>query len=621
MTERRPITYADHVTDLLVELGYTHCFLLPGGAIMHLVNAARSRMTCIPVVHEASAVIGAEYFNQITGAGRAYALVTAGPGVTNALTGMAGAYLESRNVLVLAGQVKSADLARGTVRQRGIQELDGLAMASAVSVASQRIEVPEPDDVIRHLVLKGLTDRQGPVYLEFCLDAQGAPVQTATGNGGHVDTHAQVSTQYLDAAPEAIRAVSAALSVASRPLILIGGGVDHSVARETADGLASLGVPLMTTWNGFDRVSDEHPCFAGRPNTWGQRSANVLLAQADCIVALGTRLGIQQTGFNWQQWGPPESHGVVIHVDIDEGELRKGHPRVDASYLADANAVLRGLASLPNERSVGRQIDDSEGGSAADDISAWWRHIENVRKDIPLLDPENVTRDGFISPYALVDQLSDLLAPNDILIPASSGSGQFVPMETFRLQRGQRVVTNKGLASMGYGLPGAIGAAAAGEGQRIILVEGDGSFSQSIQELGTLALHDWPVKIFLLDNDGYASIRTTQRNYFDGAYLGCDSRTGLGLPDWRALAGAFGIPSIAVGPQGLEEADVLELLNAPGPAIFVVRIDPEQTYFPKVNSRIAADGSMQSSPIHFMSPQLPASVADVVFSFLPQELQ
>jgi len=561
---------------------------------MHLVNAARSRMTCIPVVHEASAVIAAEYFNQVSSAGRAYALVTAGPGITNALTGMAGAFLESRDVLVLAGQVKSADLSHGEVRQRGIQELDGLAMAAPVSVAAMRIEAPQPDSLLEDLVMVGVTDRQGPVYLEFCLDAQGAPVER---DACTVAGLAIVSPAMQDAAPSAADWIVAALSRASRPVLLLGGGVSYATAMECSSRLAELGVPLMTTWNGFDRVADDHPCFAGRPNTWGQRSANVVLAQSDCIVALGTRLGIQQTGFNWHQWGPAEGEGVVIQVDVDEAELGKGHPRVDMALQADANEVLRRVS----QASVG-------------DMSEWWDHIRRVRAMVPLLDPENVTGDAFLSPYELVDQLSDVMEADDVLVPASSGSGQFVPMETFRSKSGQRVITNKGLASMGYGLPAAIGAAAGSE-RRVVLVEGDGSFSQSIQELGTLALHGWPVKIFLLDNDGYASIRTTQRNYFNGAYLGCDSATGLGFPDWHLLAQAFGIPSVAVGPQGLDDPGVIALLDAPGPGIFVVAVDPEQTYYPKVTSRVAADGSMESNPIHLMSPPLPEDVARQVFVF------
>ena len=587
-------TYADHVTELLTEFGYTHCFLVPGGAIMHLVNAARSRMTCIPVVHEVAAAIAVEYFNVLSESERAYALVTAGPGITNAVTGMAGAYLESRDLLVVSGQVKSADLARGEVRQRGIQEIDGIAIAAPVSVTAMRVEEPVPDSALINAVASGLTDRKGPVYLEFCLDAQGAPHEgTQQGAVEVVD----VSQEFVEAVPAAVATIEQTLSKAQRPVLLIGGGVSYEAARKAAGGLARLNIPLMTTWNGFDRVADDHPCFAGRPNTWGQRWANIVLSQADCIVALGTRLGIQQTGFNWQEWGPSRGEGTVIQVEVDRSELDKGHPRVDVPLLADADGVLAGLAQ-----------------STPRDLPEWWEFINSVRSQVPVIDPQNVTAQNFLSPYELLTQLSKELRSDDVLIPASSGSGQFVPMETFEMKSGQRIATNKGLASMGYGLAAAMGAAAAGA-SRVVLVEGDGSFSQSIQELGTVALQAWPIKIFLLDNDGYASIRSTQRNYFGGAYLGCDPATGLGFPDWHRLARAFGLPSVHVGSDGLESQGVQELLEAPGPGIFVVSVDPEQTYFPKVTSRVTEDGSMASNPLHRMSPPLPDDVAKRVFRF------
>lgn len=594
MTEAQKRTYADFVTDVLADMGYTHCFLVPGGAIMHLVNAARSRMTCIPVVHEVAATIAAEYFNALGDSQRAYALVTAGPGITNALSGVAGAYLESRDVLVVSGQVKSADLSRGLVRQRGIQEIDGVAIAAPVCVTAMRIEEPQPESVLVDAISSGLRDRKGPVYLEFCLDAQGAPIDVPRAEVSKV---AEVSPRFTEAAPAAVMTIEQTLAAAQRPVILVGGGVSYQAAQEAAGELARLGVPLMTTWNGFDRVADDHPCFAGRPNTWGQRWANIVLSQADCIVALGTRLGIQQTGFNWQEWGPALGEGTIVQVEVDESELNKGHPRVDIPLLADANAVLAGISKLPH-----RELAD------------WWSFITSVREDVPLIDPQNVTDPQFLSPYELMRQLSTSLSSDDVLVPASSGSGQFVPMETFEMTTGQRVITNKGLASMGYGLAAAMGAAATGA-NRVVLIEGDGSFSQSIQELGTVALHAWPIKIFLLDNDGYASIRTTQRNYFGGAYLGCDSATGLGFPDWHVLARAFGIPSIAVGAEGLAGSGVRELLDAPGPAIFVVAVDPEQTYYPKVTSRVTEDGSMASNPLHVMSPPLPDEVAQRVFRF------
>jgi acetolactate synthase-1/2/3 large subunit len=585
--------YSHHVTELLADIGYTHCFFVPGGNIMHLLDSARTRMTCVPVVHEVSGAIAAEYFAEVAEVERAYALVTAGPGITNALTGVAGAYLESHECLLIGGQVKSADLARGTLRQRGIQEIDGLAVAAPVCNAALRIEQPLPDAEVVEAISAGTTDRRGPVFLEFCLDAQGAMVPITEPDVGAF--HQGPPAAMVDAAAGAAEQILQRVRLAERPVLLIGGGVTRATAWSLADDLARLGLPLMTTWNGMDRVADDHPCFAGRPNTWGQRAANVLLAQSDCIIALGTRLGMQQTGFNWQEWGP----GFVAQVDVDRAELNKGHPRVDLPLRADANSVLARLAATALD---------------ADRYTPWRDHCALVRRALPLLDPQNIQGDEFCSPYDLVDQLSDLLTDRDVLIPASSGSGQFVPMEVFRVKRGQRIVTNKGLASMGYGLAAAIGAAM-GSGERTVLIEGDGSFSQNVQELGTVAAQQLNLKIFLLDNDGYASIRTTQRNYFGGVYLGCDTATGLGFPNWTRLAQTYDLPHLAVGAAGLRDPVVRAGLEAPGPMLFIVRVDPDQTYYPKVTSRIADDGSMVSNPIHRMYPDLPDDQWAQVYRF------
>lgn len=589
MTE---ITFAEQMTRALSRMDYTHCFLVPGGGIMHLVDAARKNMTVVPFVHEVSAGIATEYFNEISrtsGGHHAYALLTTGPGVTNCMTAITGAFLESRELLVVAGQVKSADLATQGIRQRGIQEADGLAMVTPVCKEAMRLTSPVPIAQIQDRVMSGCSDRKGPVFIEVCLDAQGAPVTELHSSdevqGGDVSDN-------VERAMSAFPVIHARLSKARRPVLLIGGGVAPGSFDDLTGSWAHVGLPIMTTWNGFDRVADDFPLFAGRPNTWGQRSANILLAQADCVVALGTRLGLQQTGFNWQEW----TQGEVIQVDIDQAELDKGHPRVDLGIRADANTIVQ---LLSEER--------------YDPDPSWIEHIAVVRNLVPILDPANVNGPNYLSPYVLVDQLSDVMKADDVLIPASSGSGQFVPMETFRLRQGQRVVTNKGLASMGYGLAGAIGAALAAPASRVVLVEGDGSFSQNLQELGTVALRQLNIKIFLLANDGYASIRTTQRNYFGGAYVGCDAASGLGLPDWAALARSFGLASVEVGPDGLTSPEVREAFAATGPTVFIVNIDPEQTYFPKVTSRVREDGGMESNPIHRMSPDLPDHVATRVF--------
>jgi acetolactate synthase-1/2/3 large subunit len=594
------VKYSDLTMTWLHELGYTHCFFVAGGNSMHLLDGARQSMTCVPVVHEVAAGIAVEYFNEQARAEgrteRAFALVTAGPGLTNLLTAMAGAYLESRELLVVGGQVKSTDIAGDGLRQRGIQEIDGVAMSAPVCVAAERLDAPVSRQHFTELVLRGSTGRPGPVFIEVCLDAQGAPVDPVElGGGPAVLPNAAPALREQD-----VEAVVAALRTSSRPVLLLGGGVSRSAVAAALPRLRDLELPVMTTWNGTDRLGADDVVYAGRPNTWGQRAANVLLQQADFVLALGTRLGLQQTGFNWQQFAPL---ATVAQVDIDDSELHKGHPRVDLPWHADADAALGAVleAELPS-------------------WSAWLAETHKVRALLPVAEDVNVTGPGYVDPYRFVGELSQHCTPRDIIIPCSSGGAFTVTMQAFEQKLGQSVISDHGLASMGYGLSGAIGAAVAAEGnRRTVLLEGDGGFMQNSQELATAAVNQLPVKIFLFSNEGYASIRMTQKGYFGGAYLGCDTSTGLGFPDWDLLFRSYGIPLLELDATGVDTPGFDELFAADGPAAFVVPIDPEQTYFPKITSRVTASGSMESNPLHLMSPDLSDAVAERVFRHLSIE--
>jgi acetolactate synthase-1/2/3 large subunit len=370
--------------------------------------------------------------------------------------------------------------------------------------------------------------------------------------------------------------------------------------RVTTDGLLrkfdELRVPLMQTWNAMDRIGADHPLYFGRPNTWGMRYSNILIQQADVLLALGTRLSLQQTGFNWQQFVPA---GEVIQVDCDRTELTKGHPKVAMAVCGDANEVLCSLLNMD----LGTH-------------SAWLDFCREVKSALPLVEPVNNTGAGYLSPYVFVEKLSELTTKEDVVIPCSSGSAFTVMMQTFAQKQGQRIVTNKGLAAMGYGTSGAIGAAFAVGGRRTILVEGDGGFIQNLQELGTIAANRLNLKLFIFDDNGYASIRMTQLNYFKGRYVGCDTQTGLGIPKWEHLFRAYDIPSMQVVPGFETDSEFLRLFSAPGPAAFMVHIDPMQTYFPKISSRVTSTGGMESNPLHRMTPDLSEVVAERVFRYL-----
>lgn len=586
-------TYADEFCDWLAESGYTHCFFVSGGNIMHLLNAARKRFTCIPVVHEVAAGIATEYFNETSSNGRAFAMVTAGPGITNIVTAIAGAWLESRELLVIAGQVKSTDLASLRIRQRGIQEVGGIAIVSSITKTAIQIKKPLRKSDVIAACEESRIGRAGPVFLEFCLDAQGSPSDDSLNDS--VSTHA---VSELTPSRTQIAELNLLVSTSQRPIILLGGGVARSVMPELLPHLEALGIPLMTTWNGLDRVDSEHPLYWGRPNTWGQRSSNILLQQSDLVIAVGTRLGLQQTGFNWREF---TTLAKVVQVDIDEAELTKGHPHVDLPICADSYAVLRAI-----RRDVAPQ----------DPWHEWKDFGREVLTLLPHNEPINSHDRQYLSPYDFVERLSEILTKDDIIIPCSSGGAFTTMMQALRQKSGQIVVTDKGLASMGYGLSGAIGASYANPGKRTILVEGDGGFAQNIQEVGTVAVGNLPLKIFIYDDGGYASIRMTQTNYFNGEYVGCDRETGLGLPNWLPFFASYGVRAHTLDAKNPFTDEVLAMFEDDLPAAFIVPIDPKQTYFPKIASKVMPDGMMQSNPLHLMSPELSEEVASRVFKYL-----
>ena len=580
--------YAECLVHWLKQEGYGTCYFVAGGNIMHLLDGVRKQMRCIPVVHEVAAAIAVEYHNEVLTTGptdnKAFALVTAGPGLTNALTGLAGAYLESRELLLIGGQVKREDLAPKPLRQLGIQEVDGVAMAAPVCKRSECLLEAWDQRRFLEAVRVGCTGRPGPVFLELPLDVQALQVpdlwaETKPNLAADPPAEADGATQNLFS-----EAILGQIRGAERPLLLIGGGVARDLCEKLKDQIKRLNLPVMTTWNGADRISADQENYFGRPNTWGMRYSNLLLQQSDLLIALGTRLGLQQTGFNWQAFLPV---GRVIQVDIDPEELAKPNPHVDLPICGDANQALAELTSAD----LGQHTE-------------WFAFCQQVKAALPLSEASNTHAEGFLNPYDFAIDLSTLSSPNDVVVPCSSGGAFTVMMQAFAQKQSQIVVTDKGLASMGYGLSGAIGAAIAKPESRVILVEGDGGFTQNLQELATVAANQLNLKIFLFSNHGYASIRMTQKNYFGGAYLGCDEESGLGFPNWPLLFAAYGIPFKQLEAGWHQDQATLESWTTNGPAAFEVPLDPEQTFFPKISSRVKADGGMESNPLHLMSPEL-----------------
>jgi len=558
---------------------------------MHLLDSARKLFKCIPVINEVAAGIAAEYFNETNPNGqRAFALVTAGPGLTNIVTAMAGAYLESRELLVIGGQVKTQDIKPKNIRQRGIQEIDGVKLVESITVTSTRIDSIMEFAKVQQLLNSGI--KPGPVFLEIPLDIQGSEV-------GFTPPEILVKPRasfLREPREQFINAILTEIKKSSRPVLLLGGGISRTSAELNSDRVAKSGIPVMTTWNGMDRYGSDQPNYWGRPNTWGQRSSNILIQQADLIIALGTRLGLQQTGFAWKEFAP---HAKTFQVDIDRYELEKGHPVLSGSLADDADIVLKEF------------LDEYESTSCS--FHDWLEFGKKTFEHFPLNDRNNQTSPGFVSPYVFIEALSRILSKDSVLIPCSSGGAFTVSMQTFKVKEGQKVVTNKGLASMGYGLSGAIGAAES-TGLLTVLIEGDGGFAQNLQELGTVVQGKLNLKIFIFSNSGYASIRMTQKKYFNGAYLGCDIETGLGLPDLRMIAAAYNLPYTSIVNSDEIDKKLEEICKRVGPELIEVRIDPDQTYYPKIASRILPSGTMESNPLHLMTPDLSP---EEISQFLP----
>lgn len=574
--------------------GYTHCFYLAGGGIMHLVDSANKYFECVPVVHEVTAVIASEYFNESSkNTGKAFALLTTGPGLTNAITGIAGSWLESREILVLAGQVKSSDLKTGVLRQNGIQEVDGLALVSSISKHNSRITQPIDKKDFISRIRKGSLGRKGPVVIEICIDATSAYVDFDNSECIEASNNKEVVSK------ESLTHFFEKIYTSKRTLFLFGAGVSRNTSEKLLNVFEKHKIPIALTWNGLDRVSSEYPYWAGRPNLYGMRWSNVIQQQADLLVAVGTRLGLQQTGYNFLDFLPL---GEILHIDIDEFELNKPNPKSRTVIQISADIFLEQFTEFLENNEYLLNRDE------------WVNFIQEVKRELPLIEDCHQVARGFASPYILINSISQLADKKDRIVCCSSGGTFTAVHQSFLNKLGQIFISNKGLASMGYGLAGAIGTSIQNPKSRTILFEGDGGFAQNLQDLGTVKQRNLNIKIFVFNNQGYASIRSTQRSYFSGNYYGCDVDTGLGLPDWKLISKAYRLPYQVIDNNFLDN-EAMNNFDSDEPCFFEVLIPPDFTYLPKVSSNIMPDGKMYTAAIHDMTPSVVDKVANKIYRY------
>ena len=579
---------ADYIADFVAGLGVRHVFLLPGGGAMYLVDGVGkcADLQAVACLHEQAAAISAEAYARIN-ENIGVAMVTTGPGATNAITAVAGAWIESVPMMVISGQVKRADMLRDSpLRQSGVQEVDIVRIVK--SITKYAVTVAKPEDIrveMEKAAYLARSGRAGPVWIDVPLDVQGAPIDPATLPGWQCEVAAPATADFA----AEIERLQSLLAEAKRPVLLAGHGIRLAGAARPFRKLAErLGIPVVTTWNALDLLPYDHPLLVGRPGVVALRAPNFAVQNCDLLISIGSRLDNIITAYNPRGFARAARKVVV---DVDQHEIEKLDMDVDLPVEADAAAFLSAwLAVKPADHA---------------DWTAWKTRCEVWKRRYPVNDGARFPVAGPISHYRLMDALSDAIPADTLVSTGSSGLAVEAFYTIFRNKEGQRVFLTSGLGAMGYGLPAAIGACFANGNKPMVAVESDGSLQLNIQELATLRAFNLPICLVIMNNGGYASIRNTQRNYFNSRFVGTGPEAGLLLPDLEKVAATYDLPFLRITDAAELDAKLRQALTGPGPMLVDVLLVSNEALAPKVSALPQADGSMQSMPLEDMAPLLP----------------
>jgi acetolactate synthase I/II/III large subunit len=582
------IRLADYVAEFVARQGVRAVFLVPGGGNMFLADAfgANPDIDYVAHHHEQAAAIASEAYGRVV-EDIGVALVTTGPGGTNAITGVAGAWIDSAPMLVISGQVKRADLKGETgVRQMGPQEVDIVSLVKPIT--KYAVTVMEARTIRYHLekaVHLARTGRRGPCWVDVPLDIQNTPIDPETLEG--FTPPAEPAANSLDAAAHEVLRL---LAAAERPLLLAGHGVRQSQAagmfREFAE---RLNVPVATTWLACDLFPSDHRLSVGRPGTVALRAPNFAVQNSDLIIAIGARLDNVTTAYNPAKFG---RNARKVMIDVDQAELDKLGSAVDLKITADARAFIETMLRISNQ-------------AGNKDRTEWLAVCDRWKQRYPVNDGKPFPQAGIISHYHLTSVLSDEIPGDTLIVTGSSGLAVEIFYTSFTVKSGQRIFLTSGLGAMGYGLPALIGAGVANGRKPFVAVESDGSLMMNVQELSTIAAQNLPVKLFIFNNNGYASIRNTQRNYFDGRYVGTGPEAKLSFPDIARLAEVHGIPSISIkDAKDLRSGVRKAMAHTGGPILIDVHLQNDEALQPKSSALPQPDGSMLSMPLEDMTPLL-----------------
>lgn len=584
---------SDYIADFLSTKGVTHVFTVTGGGAMHLNDALghHPALTCVYNHHEQASAIAAEGYTRMSGR-LAAVCVTSGPGGTNAITGVLGGWLDSIPMFVISGQVKRETTIHATpvpLRQLGDQEYD--IISSVKPMTKYTVIILNPLEIAYHLEKAydlAQNGRPGPVWLDIPLDIQAAVVETDELKHYRPEDDKDRVAPFYDT--RLTSSVIQELKAAKRPLVLLGTGVRLADAKEDAlRFLESAQLPVVTAWNAHDLVPDDNALFCGRPGTVGTRGGNFAVQNCDLLLVLGCRMNIRMISYTKFEFA---KNAKKIVVDIDPNELRKPTVKVDLPICADLRDVLSDLL---------RQDLSSIHSSEHDD---WIKRARATHLNYPPVLPDYRSKAEPVNPYVFLNEFFKALKDDDQIV-CGNGSACVIGFQAAVIKRQTRLFTNSGCAAMGYGFPAAIGAVVARGGQRVICIDGDGSFQMNMQELQTVVYNRLNLKIVYLNNNGYHSIRQTQTNLFKGRPLvGVCDGNGLSFPDPERLASAYGIPFVRITRED-QIPDLIKAMEADGPLFIEAVVDPGQNFEPKTSSKRLPDGRMVSAPLEDMAPFLP----------------
>ena len=589
---------ADYVADFLAAKGVTDVFSVVGGGAMHL-NDALGHHEALNVTynhHEQACAIAAEAYARLENK-IAAVCVTTGPGGTNAITGVLGGWLDSIPMFVVSGQVRYDTTSRyalqytGTpLRAMGDQEYDIVKSVAPMTKFAYMVEDPKK---IRWALEKGwhlaTTGRPGPVWVDIPVNYQGMMIET-----DELEAYNPAEDDALLPPPvseDVIHTVLEKIRNAKRPVFYAGYGIRLSGGYDAFRSVAEkLNIPVVTYWNAIDLIEDDHPLYTGRAGNMGDRAGNWAVQNADLILAVGTRISIRQVGYNWKTWA---REAEVIMVDIDKAELKKPTLHVEMPVWADAKDFLTKL----NDAAAGNVYS---GG-------LWNETCQRWKKDYPVVLPHQWEENGSTANvYAFIRYMSSRL-PEGTLTAVSNGACCVAGHQAHVIKKGTRFANNNAVASMGYGLPAAIGTCIGGGRKETICLEGDGSIMMNLQELQTILTNKLPIKIFLINNSGYHSIRITQSNLFSHhSKVGIGTESGdLSFPEFKKLAEAFGYPYFSATSNAQMKAVVDEVLAQEGPVFCEIFTDTKQVWEPKSSTKRLEDGSLFSPPLEDLAPFLP----------------